>query len=40
MAGDRTPDRVQQLLNHESWNTFAAMAVVRTFAVAVLGQAA
>jgi SRSO17 transposase len=32
-GGDRTPDRTQRLLNHASWDTFAAMAVVRRFAV-------
>ena len=31
---DRTPDRTQRLLNHASWDTFAAMSVVRRFAVA------
>jgi hypothetical protein len=39
-AGDRTPDRAQRLLNHAVWDTFAAMAVVRRFAVAGLEQAA
>ena len=39
-GGDRTPDRAQRLLNHASWDTFAAMAVVRRFAVAGLEQAA
>ncbi len=39
-AGDRTPDKAQRLLNHASWDTFAAMAVVRRFAVAGLEQAA
>jgi SRSO17 transposase len=38
--GDRTPDRTQRLLNHASWDTFAAMAVVRRFAVAGLEAAA
>jgi SRSO17 transposase len=37
---DRTPDRTQRLLNHASWDTFAAMAVVRRFAVAGLEEAA
>jgi hypothetical protein len=32
-GGDRTPDRTQRLLNHASWDTFAAMSVVRRFAV-------
>ena len=31
---DRTPDRTQRLLNHAIWDTSAAMAVVRRFAVA------
>jgi hypothetical protein len=26
-AGDRTPDRMQRLLNRAGWDTFAAMAV-------------
>ena len=39
-AGDRTPDKTQRLLNHASWDTSAAMAVVRRFAVAGLEQAA
>ena len=39
-CGDRTPDRTQRLLNHASWDTFAAMAVVRRFAVAGLEAAA
>jgi SRSO17 transposase len=38
--GDRTPDRTQRLLNHASWDTSAAMAVVRRFAVAGLEAAA
>ena len=37
---DRTPDRTQRLLNHASWDTSAAMAVVRRFAVAGLEEAA
>ena len=36
---DRTPDRTQRLLNHASWDTFAAMSVVRGFAVAGLEEA-
>src|ERR1017187_2700255 len=32
-AGDRTPDRTQRLLNRAAWDTFAAMGVVRRFAV-------
>jgi SRSO17 transposase len=39
-AGDRTPDKTQRLLNHATWDTFAAMAVVRRFAVAGLEEAA
>ena len=37
---DRTPDRTQRLLNHASWDTFAAMSVVRRFAAAGLDAAA
>jgi SRSO17 transposase len=32
-AGDRTPDRMQRLLDRASWDTFAAMATVRDFVV-------
>jgi SRSO17 transposase len=39
-AGDHTPDRMQRLLNRAVWDTFAAMAVVRRFAVAGLDEAA
>ncbi len=39
-AGDKTPDKTQRLLNHASWDTSAAMSVVRRFAVAGLEQAA
>ena len=39
-AGDRSPDRTQRLLNRASWDTFAAMGVVRRFAVAGLDEAA
>ncbi|HEY3652751.1 MAG TPA: IS701 family transposase, partial [Streptosporangiaceae bacterium] len=39
-AGDRTPDRTQRLLNRAVWDPFAAMAVVRRFAVAGLDEAA
>jgi SRSO17 transposase len=39
-GGDRTPDRTQRLLNHASWDTFAAMGVVRRFTVAGLEAAA
>ena len=39
-GGDRTPDRTQRLLNHASWDTSAAMGVVRRFAVAGLEAAA
>jgi hypothetical protein len=39
-AGDRAPDRAQRLLNRAAWDTFAAMGVVRRFAVAGLDEAA
>jgi len=39
-AGDRTPDRTQRLLNRAVWDTWAAMGVVRRFAVAGLDEAA
>ncbi len=39
-AGDKTPDKTQRLLNHASWDTFAAMGVVRRFAAAGLEEAA
>ena len=39
-VGDRTPGRTQRLLNRASWDTFAAMGVVRRFAVAGLDEAA
>jgi SRSO17 transposase len=39
-AGDRTPDKTQRPLNHAVWDTFAAMGVVRRFAVAGLEGAA
>jgi SRSO17 transposase len=39
-AGDRAPDRTQRLLNRAVWDTFAAMAEVRRFAVAGLEEAA
>jgi SRSO17 transposase len=39
-AGDKTPDKTQRLLNHAVWDTFAAMGVVRRFAVAGLDDAA
>jgi SRSO17 transposase len=39
-AGDRTPDRTQRLLSRAVWDTFAAMGVVRRFAVARLDEAA
>jgi SRSO17 transposase len=38
-GGDRTPDRTQRLLNHASWDTSAAMSVVRRFAVKGLDAA-
>lgn len=37
-AGDTTPDRTQRLLNHAVWDTDAAMAVIRGFAVEQLGD--
>ena len=37
---DRTPDKTQRLLNHASWDTSAAMSVVRRFAVKGLDAAA
>jgi SRSO17 transposase len=39
-VGDRTPDRTQRLLNRATWDTFAAMGVVRRFAVTGLDEAA
>ena len=39
-AGDRAPDKTQRLLNRAVWDTGAAVAVVRRFAVAGLDQAA
>ena len=39
-VGDRTPGRTQRLLNRATWDTFAAMGVVRRFAVAGLDEAA
>jgi len=39
-AGDRAPDKTQRLLNHASWDTFAAMSAVRRFAAAGLEEAA
>ena len=39
-VGDRTPQRTQRLLNRAVWDTFAAMGVVRRFAVAGLNEAA
>ena len=39
-SGDRTPDRTQRLLNRAVWDTWAAMGVVRWFAVAALDEAA
>lgn len=39
-VGDRTPDKTQRLLNRACWDAFAAMAVVRRFAVAGLDEAA
>jgi hypothetical protein len=39
-AGDRAPDRTQRLLSRAVWDTFAAMGVVRRFAVAGVEEAA
>ena len=39
-AGDRTPDRMQRLLNRVVRDAFAVMGVVRRFAVAGLDEAA
>jgi SRSO17 transposase len=39
-AGDRTPGRTQRLLNRAAWDPFAAMGVVRRFAVAGLDETA
>jgi hypothetical protein len=40
LVGDRSPERTQRLLNRAVWDTFAAMGVVRRFAVAGLDEAA
>ncbi len=39
-VGDRTPDKTQRLLSRAVWDAFAAMGVVRRFAVAGLDEAA
>ncbi len=39
-AGDRTPDRMQRLLNRAAWDTFAVMSEVRRFAAEGLEDAA
>ena len=39
-VGDRAPDKTQRLLSRAMWDTFAAMGVVRRFAVAGLDEAA
>ena len=39
-GGERTPDKTQRLLNHASWDTPAAMSVVRRFAATGLDEAA
>jgi SRSO17 transposase len=39
-AGDRSPQRTQRLLDRACWDAFAAMGVVRRFAVAGLDEAA
>ena len=38
-AGDRSPDRMQRLLNRASWDAMAAMSEVRRFAAAGLDAA-
>jgi SRSO17 transposase len=38
--GDRAPDKTQRLLSRAAWDTFAAMGVVRRFAVTGLDEAA
>src|SRR5271154_5285973 len=35
-CGDATPDRMQRLLNHASWDPLGAMSVVRRYVVAGL----
>ena len=35
-AGDRSPDRMQRLLNHAAWDERAAMSEVRDFVVEYL----
>lgn len=37
-AGDATPDKMQRLLEHASWDATAAMRLVRDFVVAGLGE--
>jgi SRSO17 transposase len=37
-AGDRSPDRMQRLLNHAAWDQGAACAMVRDFVVEHLGD--
>jgi SRSO17 transposase len=37
-AGDRSPDRMQRLLNHAVWDESAACAVVRDFVVEYLAD--
>jgi SRSO17 transposase len=39
-AGDQAPDKTQRLLSRARWDTFAAMGVVREFAVGGLDEAA
>lgn len=38
-AGDPTPDRMQRLLNHAVWDTYAVMAQMRRFVVEHLAPA-
>ncbi len=39
-AGDRTPDKMQRLLSHASWDTLAAMREIGGFVTAYLDEAA
>src|SRR5260370_16027453 len=38
-VGDATPDRTQRLLNHASWDTPAAVSVIRRFVIGGLDAA-
>lgn len=37
-AGDRSPDKTQRLLNHASWDSYAAMDIVRDIVMEQLGD--